>query len=94
MGALRKLADNTGELKRMYIKPEYRGFGYGKSLMSELLRIGKKIGFTKFYLDTGLFMKAAQHIYESVGFRRREIYPGTEVPLQIQKYWLFMEKIL
>ena len=94
MGALRKLTDNTGELKRMFIKQEHRGFGYGKSLLNELLRIGKEIGFTKLYLDTGLFMKAVQHIYESAGFRRREIYPETEVPPQMQKYWLFMEKIL
>lgn len=92
MGGLRRLKDGVGEIKRMYIKPEYQGEGLGKELLKCLLSKGKEFGFSAIYLETGAFMTTAQHLYRSVGFRDREMYPETEVPLQLQHVWLFMEK--
>ena len=94
MGAFRKLSDKTGEVKRMYIRPNFRGNGYGKALLKQLLNKGKEFGCSKILLDTGLFMTAAQHVYRSAGFREIAKYPETEVPPEMQPYWLYMEKIL
>ncbi len=94
MGALRKLKKDVGEIKRMYIKPEYRKKGYGKAMLEQLLKKGKEFGFSTIRLDTGKFMDAAQYVYRSAGFQERYIYPETEVPPQFQPFWLYMEKSL
>jgi len=94
MGALRKLKISVGEIKRMYIKPEYRKKGYGKAMLNQLLKKGKEFGFSTIRLDTGKFMNAAQHVYRSAGFQEREKYPETEVPEVFLPHWLFMEKSL
>ncbi len=92
MGAFRKLDDNTGEVKRMYIRQEFRGNGYGKALLKKLLNLGKEIGCSRILLDTGEFMSAAQYVYHSTGFQEINKYPETEVSPEMQPYWIYMEK--
>lgn len=92
MGAIRKLRDVIGEIKRMYIRPPYRGRGYGKQLLKTLLKAGREFGCSTFLLDTAKFMTTAQHLYTSAGFQERAEYPESEVPATFRPYWLFMEK--
>jgi len=92
MGALRKINMNIGEVKRMYIRPEYRGKGLGKVLLQQILRKAKEFRFSIIRLETGKFMTTAQYIYHEVGFREIGEYPEIETPLPLQPYWLFMEK--
>ena len=94
MGALRKLKEGIGEIKRMYVKPEYQGKGLGKKMLQLLLSKGKEFGFSAIYLETGAFMTTALNLYRSMGFYDREEYPETEVPPQLRHVWLFMEKRL
>ena len=94
MGALRKIKEGIGEIKRMYIQPKYRGNGYGKELLDQLLKKGKEYGFSSLRLDTGDFMAAAHQVYRSAGFQEREQYPESEVPIFFLHHWLFMEKFL
>ena len=92
MGALRQIRKNIGEIKRMYIRPKYRGKGYGKALLNQLLQKAKEFGYHSIYLDSGPFMTAAHHLYRSVGFIERNEYPEVEVPPQFRSQWIFMEK--
>ena len=92
MGAIRKLCDQIGEIKRMYIRPPYRGKGYGKQLLNRLLEVGREFGCSSFLLETSKFMAAAQHIYKSAGFIEREEYTESETPMVLRQYQLFMEK--
>ena len=92
MGALKKLSEGVGELKSMYIRPQYRGRGYGKKTVSKLLKTGKELGWTIFRLDTSRFMVTAQHIYRLAGFVAREKYLGSDVSAQWEPYWMWMEK--
>jgi len=94
MGALRKLKKGVGEIKRMYIKPKYRGNGYGKEMLELLLKKGQEFGFSSIRLDTGKFMAAAQRVYRLAGFQEREGYPESEVPNFLLPHWLFMEKFI
>jgi len=94
MGALRQLRKNIGELKRMYIRPAYRGKGYGKALLQQLLQKAKEFGYHSIYLDTGRFMTTAHNLYSFFGFIERNEYPETEIPPQLRSQWLFMEKTL
>lgn len=93
MGALRKLSNEVGEIKRMYIRPLYRGRGYGKQMMNKLLDVGREFGCSSFVLETSKFMAVAQHIYKSAGFTEREEYPECETPIEFRQYQVYMEKI-
>jgi GNAT superfamily N-acetyltransferase len=55
MGALRKLQDGIGEIKRMYIRPNpiYRGKGYGKKMLYRLEEKAREFGISTLRLDTG-----------------------------------------
>ena len=92
MGALRKLSNEIGEIKRMYIRPLYRGKGYGKKMLDKLLEAGREFGCSSILLETAQSCTAAKHLYKSAGFRERREYPESEVPATFRPYWLFMEK--
>ena len=90
-GALRKLVEGVGEIKRMYITPEYQGKGLGKKMFRLLLCKGKEFSFSTIRLETAAFMIHAQHLYSSMGFYYIKEYPGVEVPPQLRNLWRFME---
>ena len=92
MGGLRKLSDEVGEIKRMYICPQHRGRGYGKQMLNHLLDVGRELGCTTFCLETSKFMTAAHHIYKSAGFVERGEYPESETPPVLRPYQLYLEK--
>ena len=62
------------ELKRLYVKPEYRGRGLARELTRLILDEGKKAGYDYMLLDTLPFLGAAQALYRSVGFYEIEKY--------------------
>ncbi len=92
MGALRKLEDGVGEIKRMYIRPQYQGKGYGKEMMTRLTDRARELGYHTLRLDTAYFLKAADHIYKSAGFKEKGKYPGTES--EGGPHYIYMEKKL
>jgi len=94
MGALHQIREKIGAIKRMYIRPAYRGKGFGKALLQQLLQKAKEFGYHIVYLDSGRFMTTAHSLYHSFGFTECDEYPETEVPPQFRPHWLFMEKIL
>jgi N-acetylglutamate synthase-like GNAT family acetyltransferase len=94
MGALRQIREEIGEIKRMYIRPAYRGKGYGKALLQQLLQKAKEFGYHAIYLDSARFMTTAQNLYRSFGFIERNEYPETEIPPQLRSRWVYMEKTL
>ena len=86
---IRKFEGDIGELKRMYIKSEYRGFGLGKKLLWESIKLAAKLGYKKIRLDTLTSMKAAVHLYKKNGFKETEAYrfnPSKDV--------LYFEKVI
>ena len=92
MGAIRKHGDDFGEIKRMYNRPQFRGRGLGKIMVSRLLEEGRKLGFTWFGLNTPKFAYAAQHVYKSAGFREFEVFPEVDIGDLLRPYYMFMEK--
>ena len=77
--ALHKLEESICEMKRLYIKPKYRGKGFGKLLVNAVIDEAKKIGYTKMRLDTVPQMKEAINLYRQIGFK--EIEPYRENPI-------------
>ena len=76
---LKKL-DDAGqqcELKRMYVRPQFRGNQMGEKLLDVILQDAKEIGYTAMLLDTLPFLKTAISIYKRMGFYEIESYNGS-----------------
>lgn len=67
--ALRPFEAATGELKRMYVRPAFRGRGIGRTMALRLLDDARTIGYGRVLLDTLPTMGEAQALYRSLGFR-------------------------
>jgi len=84
-GALRKFGHGSCEMKRLYVKPKYRGLGLGTTLARRLIDGAVHIGYSTMLLDTLDRLKAAMKIYESLGFVRTD--PYYQNPLTDVVYW-------
>ncbi len=91
---MRQIGGDAGEIKRMYVRPALRGQGIGRALLESALERARQAGLTTMRLDSAGFMKEAQTLYRSVGFRQIEAYPENLIPAQFQQHWVFMEKSL
>ena len=66
---LKKLEENDQcELKRMYVRPRFRGRKMGEKLLEVILQDAKEIGYKEMYLDTLPFLKSAIKMYQRRGF--------------------------
>ncbi len=90
--ALRRHDAHTCELKRMYVKPGYRGRGIGRALGERIIHEAKRRGYRSMVLDTEVSLRGAQHLYDSLGFKPTQQY--YEVPPDILKRTIFMELAL
>ncbi|MDY6879156.1 MAG: GNAT family N-acetyltransferase [Thermodesulfobacteriota bacterium] len=83
--AVRKLDDNVCEMKRLFVRPEARGTGLGRRLAQEIIMVARELGYSLMRLDTLDRLTEAMHLYEILGFRRRESYYKNPVPGVV--YW-------
>lgn len=73
-GGIQPHDEVTAEVKRMWIRPEWRGAGLGRRLLEELERHSVGLGYTSVVLDTNSTLTEAIAMYEAAGYRPVERY--------------------
>ena len=71
---LRKFKNDICEMKRLFVRPEFRRRNIGRNLSKATIQKAKKIGYKFMRLDTLPFMKEAISLYLSLGFKEIKLY--------------------
>ena len=83
--AIRRIDDDVCEMKRLYVRPEFRSSGLGRLLAREMISQAAETGYATMRLDTLDRLAEAMSLYESLGFRQTE--PYYDNPLDGVVYW-------
>ncbi|SCL67626.1 N-acetylglutamate synthase, GNAT family [Micromonospora citrea] len=73
-GGLQALPDGGGEVKRMYVRPAYRGRGIARQLLSALEELAHQHGHRRVCLETATYLPAAIGLYTSCGYEPIPVY--------------------
>ena len=92
--SLRKIREDSGEIKRMYVRPKFRGEKLGNLMIEEVIRVSKENGYSKLYLDTAHFMSSAISLYKNFGFKETSSYPESVHPKELLNKMIYMMKEL
>ena len=89
-GGIKLFGAEYGEIKRMYVRPQFRSLGFGKLMLNHLADYAMSQGVKLLRLETGIHQQTAIILYERMGFARIPPFGAyTEDPLS-----LFFEKQL
>lgn len=78
--ALHRLSDELGELKRLYVRPAFRGKGIGRALTEKIIREARIAGYRTLQLDTQPFLPEAIRLYHRLGFEDMPGYNPSPLP--------------
>lgn len=84
-GAFRRYTQEICELKRLFVRPGFRGAGIATRLISTILSQARAAGYQKIYLDTLGTLESAFCLYQRLGFQ--EIPPYYDNPLPGARYF-------
>jgi len=70
-GGLKLFGTECGEVKRMYVRPAYRGLGLGRGMLDRLTAYARERRVGLLRLETGIYQAEAIGLYERYGFQRR-----------------------
>jgi ribosomal protein S18 acetylase RimI-like enzyme len=72
--AIRPFDPGAAELKRLYVRPDYRGSGVGRRLTEAAVAAARAVGYERIRLDTLPSMREARALYRSLGFVEVDAY--------------------
>ena len=80
---LRKIDEKNCEVKRLYVRPEFRGQHIGNILVQKIIEDAGEIGYSHMLLDTLPFLESAIHLYKAFGFYEIESYNNSPMETSI-----------
>lgn len=80
---LRKIDEQNCEMKRLYVRPDFRGKHIGSKLVQQIIKDAKEIGYSHILLDTLPFLKSALHLYQTYGFYEIPSYNNSPMSTSI-----------
>jgi GNAT superfamily N-acetyltransferase len=69
-GGVKLFGSEYAEVKRMYVRPRFRGLHLGELMLDHIADYCQQRGINILRLETGIYQKAAIHLYERYGFQR------------------------
>jgi putative acetyltransferase len=81
-----KFYDGSAEVKRVYVRPDFRGRGLGRAMMEHLERHAVSRGASILRLETGILQKEAIGLYEAMGYREIEAF-GEYLPDPLSRFY-------
>jgi GNAT superfamily N-acetyltransferase len=69
-GGVKLVGTEYGEVKRMYVRPQFRGLGFARRLLDHLADYAQHHGVHILRLETGIHQQSAIRLYEGMGFQR------------------------
>jgi putative acetyltransferase len=72
--ALKHFNETTAEIKRMYVKPEHRGRGISKLILTRIEDEAKELNYNRLVLETGLKQPEAMGLYNEFGYKPLKCY--------------------
>jgi ribosomal protein S18 acetylase RimI-like enzyme len=74
------ISGSSARIIAFRVIPQYRGLGYGRALLAELMVLARQAGWERISVDVGVGAERAMHLYKSVGFEPTsmvlEVFPG------------------
>ncbi|MEM8534379.1 MAG: GNAT family N-acetyltransferase [Chloroflexota bacterium] len=67
-GGIKLMGDAYGEIKRMYVRPQFRGAGFAKLILEHLADYARSYNIPLLRLETGIHQQEAIRLYERMGF--------------------------
>lgn len=80
---LRKIDEQNCEMKRLYVRPQFRGKQIGKQMVQKIIEDAKEIGYSHMLLDTPPFLDTAICMYKKFGFYEIESYNDSPMSTSI-----------
>lgn len=80
---LKKIDDQNCEMKRFYVRPQFRGRKLGVQLMQKIIMDAREIGYSHMLLDTLPFLEDAIRMYKKSGFYTIDRYNDSPVSTSI-----------
>lgn len=88
---LKKLREDACEVKRLYVRPGYRGKRIGHALLQQLIVNAESAGYKRILLDSGRFMEQAHMLYRAAGFKDIERYPESEMGARFEAHMVYLQ---
>ncbi len=80
---MKRLDERTGELKRLYVRPAFRGQHLGRKLVERIIEDARSLGYRRLMLDTMPELVSARRMYENMGFVVTERYNNSPLDTTI-----------
>ena len=80
---LKKIDKKNCEMKRLYVRPKFRGKQIGEQLIEKIIKAAKEIGYSYMLLDTFPFLKGAIYLYKKYGFYEIASYNNSPMDTSI-----------
>ncbi|MEJ2710982.1 MAG: GNAT family N-acetyltransferase [Anaerolineales bacterium] len=79
----------TGELKRLFVRPAFRGHKIGRQLVAALIEAAREQGYRRLVLGSHISMKSAHALYQAAGFHK--VDTPSDFPENLKPLVVFME---
>jgi GNAT superfamily N-acetyltransferase len=90
VGALKPIGPDVCEIKRMFVRPSWRGMGIARRILERLISDARELGYRTARLETMTYMREAHDLYRSIGFVDSEPFEAEGAQFGVAQCELFM----